>query len=173
MTQQEIDQVVADFASAARRAKEAGFDGVEIHSAHGYLLSQFYSPITNKRTDDYSGTSIAGRTRLHCRVIEAVRSEVGPDYLLALRLGACDYEEGGATREDAVAACKIFEEAGVDLLDISGGLCGYRGDGSKAEGYFGEDSAAIRAAVTVPVIVTGGVRTPEVPSVCWRGAKPI
>ena len=161
MTQREIDRVVADFASAARRAKEAGFDGIEIHSAHGYLLSQFYSPITNKRTDDYSGTSIAGRTRLHCRVIEAVRSEVGPDYLLALRLGACDYEEGGATREDAVAACKIFEEAGVDLLDISGGLCGYRGDGSKAEGYFGEDSAAIRAAVTVPVIVTGGVRTPE------------
>lgn len=59
MTQREIDRVVADFASAARRAKEAGFDGVEIHSAHGYLLSQFYSPITNKRTDDYSGTSIA------------------------------------------------------------------------------------------------------------------
>ncbi len=85
MTQQEIDQVIADFASAAHRAKEAGFDGVEIHSAHGYLLSQFYSPITNKRTDDYSGASIAGRTRLHCQVIEAVRNEVGPDYLLALR----------------------------------------------------------------------------------------
>ena len=161
MTQQEIDQVIADFASAARRAKEAGFDGVEIHSAHGYLLSQFYSPITNKRTDNYSGASIAGRTRLHCQVIEAVRNEVGSDYLLALRLGACDYEEGGATREDAVAACKIFENAGVDLLDISGGLCGYRGDGSKTEGYFGEDSAAIREAVAVPVIVTGGVRTLE------------
>ena len=161
MTQQEIDQVIADFASAARRAKEAGFDGVEIHSAHGYLLSQFYSPITNKRTDDYSGASIAGRTRLHCQVIEAVRNEVGSDYLLALRLGACDYEEGGATREDAVAACMIFENAGVDLLDISGGLCGYRGDGSKTEGYFGEDSAAIREAVAVPVIVTGGVRTLE------------
>ena len=161
MTQEEIDTVIADFASAAKRAKEAGFDGVEIHSAHGYLLSQFYSPLTNKRSDSYAGSSIEGRTRLHCQVIRAVRDEVGPDYLVALRLGACDYAEGDATREDAVEACRIFERAGIDLLDISGGICGYRGNGSKEEGYFGEDSAAIREAVGVPVIVTGGVRTTE------------
>ena len=159
MVKEEIDGVVVDFASAAKRAKEAGFDGVEIHSAHGYLLSQFYSPITNKRADAYAGNSLEGRTRLHCRVIKAVRDAVGPDYLVALRLGACDYAEGGATREDAVEACKIFERAGVDLIDVSGGICGYRGNGSKEEGYFGEDSAAIREAVDVPVIVTGGVRT--------------
>lgn len=161
MTQEEIDKVIADFASAAKRAKEAGFDGVEIHSAHGYLLNQFYSPITNKRTDAYAGLTMEGRTRLHCEVIEAVRAVVGPDYLVALRLGACDYQEGGATRADAVEACKIFERAGVDLLDISGGICGYRGNGSKEEGYFGEDSAVVHEAVDVPVIVTGGVRTAE------------
>lgn len=159
MTQAEIDAVTDDFAQAARRAKEAGFDGVEVHSAHGYLLSQFYSPLTNRRTDAYAGATIEGRTRLHVQIIAAVREAVGPEYLVALRLGACDYQEGGATVEDAVAACRIFEDAGVDLIDVSGGLCGFRGSGSKEEGYFGRDSAAIRAAVSVPVIVTGGVRT--------------
>ena len=161
MSQGEIDAIIADFAAAARRAKEAGFDGVEIHSAHGYLLSQFYSPITNKRTDSYTGATIEGRTRLHCQIIAAVRKAVGPEYLVALRLGACDYIEGGATREDAVSACRIFECAGIDLLDISGGICGYRGEGSKEEGYFGSDSAAVRKAVNIPVIVTGGVKTPD------------
>lgn len=159
MTQAEIDVVIGDFAAAARRAKEAGFDGVEIHSAHGYLLNQFYSPLTNRRSDAYAGATIEGRTRLHVQVIAAVREAVGADYLVALRLGACDYAEGGSTIDDAVAACRIFENAGIDLIDVSGGLCGYRGSGSKEEGYFGRDSAAIRVAVSVPVIVTGGVRT--------------
>ena len=159
MSQAEIDEVIADFVSAARRAKETGYDGVEIHSAHGYLLNQFYSPLTNKRNDEYAGTSIEGRTRLHCRVIAAVREAVGADFLVALRLGACDYQEGGSTVGDAVAAAKIFEQAGIDLIDISGGLCGYRGDGSKRPGYFDRESKAIREALSIPVILTGGVRT--------------
>ena len=161
LTQEEIDAVVSAFAAAARRAKDAGFDGVEVHSAHGYLLGQFYSPLTNKRTDQYSGATVEGRTRLHCQVVAAVRKAVGPDFPIAVRLGACDYLEGGNTVEDAVAAAKILEAAGADLLDISGGLCGYRGSGSKEEGYFGEEAAAIRSAVGIPVILTGGVRTPE------------
>ncbi len=161
MTQEEIDAVASAFAAAARRAKEAGFDGVEVHSAHGYLLSQFYSPLTNKRTDRYSGATIEGRMRLHCQVLAAVREAVGADFPIAVRLGACDYQEGGSTTEDAVAAAKILEAAGADLLDISGGLCGYRGSGSKEEGYFGEEAAAIRSVVGIPVILTGGVRTPE------------
>ncbi len=161
MIQEEIDAVVSAFAAAARRAQQAGFDGVEIHSAHGYLLNQFYSPLTNKRADQYSGASIEGRMRLHCQVIAAVREAVGADFPIAVRLGACDYQEGGSTVEDAVAAARILEAAGVDLLDISGGLCGYRGSGSKEEGYFGEEAAAIRRAVSIPVILTGGVRTPE------------
>lgn len=159
MTQPEIGKVISDFAAAARRAKEAGYDGVEIHSAHGYLLNQFYSPLSNKREDAYCGSTISGRTRLHCEVIKAVRKEVGQDFLVALRLGACDYQEGGSTPEDAVCASKIFEQEGIDLLDISGGLCGYRGNGSKEPGYFGKESSAIREAVSVPVILTGGVRT--------------
>ena len=158
MTQAEIDQVVSDFAQAARRVKEAGYDGVEIHSAHGYLLNQFYSPLSNKRDDAYTGSTLEGRMRLHGEVIAAVREEVGPDFVVALRLGACDYQEGGSTVDDAVAAAKILELAGIDLLDISGGLCGYRGSGSKEPGYFGVESKAIREAVSIPVILTGGVR---------------
>ena len=107
----------------------------------------------------YAGNTMEGRTRLHCEVLAAVREAVGQDYVVALRLGACDYQEGGSSVEDAVAAAKIFEQAGVDLLDISGGLCGYRGNGSKEPGYFGEESKAIHEAVSVPVILTGGVRT--------------
>ena len=158
MTQAEIDQVVSDFAQAARRVKEAGYDGVEIHSAHGYLLNQFYSPLSNKRDDVYTGSTLEGRMRLHGEVIAAVREEVGPDFVVALRLGACDYQEGGSTVDDAVAAAKILELAGIDLLDISGGLCGSRGSGSKEPGYFGVESKAIREAVSIPVILTGGVR---------------
>ncbi len=161
LTQEEIDAVVSAFAAAARRAKDAGFDGVEVHSAHGYLLGQFYSPLTNKRTDQYSGATVEGRMRLHCQVVAAVRKAVGPDFPIAVRLGACDYLEGGNTVEDAVGAAKILEAAGIDMLDISGGLCGYRGFGFKEEGYFGEEAAAIRSAVGIPVILTGGVRTPE------------
>lgn len=155
VSQAEIDQLIADFVAAGRRAKAAGFDGVEIHSAHGYLLNQFFSPLFNKRTDAYTGETIEGRTRLHRQVIEAVRKEVGPEFVVAIRLGACDYLDGGSTIEDAVEACKIFEEAGVDLLDITGGMCGYRGNNSN----FIAESQAVHNAVSVPVIVTGGVRS--------------
>ncbi|WP_099468068.1 NADH:flavin oxidoreductase [Konateibacter massiliensis] len=156
MTQEDIDRMIQCFASAAKRAKEAGYDGVEIHSAHAYLLNQFYSPLTNKRTDGYGG-SLEGRIRIHTEVIKAVREAVGEDYLIALRLGACDYTEGGSTLEDGVLASKAFEKAGVDLLDISGGFCRYMRPGHKEQGYFGELTEAIKREVTIPVILTGGI----------------
>lgn len=157
MTQADIDKVIADFAAAAVRAKKAGFDGVEIHSAHGYLLNQFYSPLTNRRTDKYRGSALAGRLKLHTEIIQAIRQLVGPDYPLALRLGACDYKDGGSTLEDGVAAAKILEQAGIDLLDVSGGFCGYIRPGVKSQGYFGELSEAIKENVHIPVILTGGI----------------
>ena len=122
MTAQDLEKVIADFKEAARRAQAAGFDGVEIHSAHGYLLNQFYSPLTNHRTDEYGGT-LENRIRLHCQIIEAIRSQVGTEYPLALRLGACEGLVNGSTVEDAVSACVQFEKAGVDLIDITGGFC--------------------------------------------------
>lgn len=157
MDQAAIDRVIDAFAQAARRGKMAGFDGVEIHSAHGYLLNQFYSPLSNQRSDAYTGASLEGRIRLHLQVIEAVRAAVGSDYPVALRLGACDYMDGGSTVEDGVAAARAFEAAGLDLLDISGGFCGFVRPGATEQGWFAELTEAIRAAVSIPVILTGGI----------------
>lgn len=161
MTEADIKKVIADFAAAARRAKAAGYDGVEIHAAHGYLLNQFYSPLTNHRTDEYTGSTLEGRIRLHLEVIKAVREAVGTDYPVALRLGACDYMPGGTTIEDSVHAAKQFEAAGIDLLDISGGLCRFANPQSTEEGYFSEITAAIKPELHIPVILTGGIVTPE------------
>lgn len=156
MTQEDINEVIRDFVSSALRAKEGGYDGIEIHSAHGYLLNQFYSPLTNKRKDSYGG-DIEGRIKLHLQIIKAIREEAGSDFIIALRLGACDYIEGGSTIEDAIYASKRFEEAGIDLLDISGGFCGYMRNDEKRPGWFSNDSSLIKKAVKIPVILTGGI----------------
>lgn len=151
-----IGGVVRAFAEAARRVKEAGFDGVEIHSAHGYLLNQFFSPLTNKRTDAYGG-GVLGRIRIHLEVIEGVREAVGEDFPLLLRLGASDFTPGGTTIEDSVTAAKEFAKAGVCILDISGGFSGYTVPGLTGQGFFAPLTRAIKAAVPIPVILTGGI----------------
>jgi len=160
LTTGEIATVVGQFASAARRVHEAGFDGVEIHAAHGYLLKQFYSPITNKRSDEYGG-DLLGRIRMHREVIGAVRAEVGESFPVLLRFGAVDYVDGGSRIEDAIAAAPEFQRAGVDLLDITGGVTGYIRPGHNEPGYFGDVSAAIKHVVALPVILTGGVTEPR------------
>lgn len=157
LTLPEIGKVISDFAQAAQRAKKAGFDGVEIHSAHGYLLNQFFSPLTNRRRDEYSGASLGGRIRLHLEIIRAIRSAVGNDYPVALRLGACDYMDGGTTIDDSIFAAKEFEDAGVDLLDISGGFCGYIHPSVKEQGYFSEITEELKKHIKIPVILTGGI----------------
>lgn len=160
MTAEDIRRVTDCFARAAQRAVQAGFDGVEVHSAHGYLLNQFYSPLMNHRRDRYAGDSLEGRTRLHTEVIRAVREAVGEDCPLAIRFGACDYREGGSRIEEIAAACRIFAEAGVDMIDISGGFCGFTLPGRKEAGWFAELSRPAREA-GVPVLLTGGVTTAQ------------
>lgn len=144
------------FAAAARRAKEAGFDMVEIHGAHGYLLNQFFSPLTNRRTDEYGG-SFDRRLRFPLEVVEAVRRAVGNDYCIFYRFGADDRMPGGLTTEDARRAAPALVEAGVDVLDLSGGLCGARLSGN---GFFVYLAEAVKPAVNVPVLVTGGLGEP-------------
>ncbi|HZK48589.1 MAG TPA: NADH:flavin oxidoreductase [Thermoleophilia bacterium] len=170
LTGEEVADIPCQFAAAARRVKEAGFDGVELHSAHAYLLNQFLSPLTNRRTDRYGG-SLENRIRLHIEAIRAVRDEVGPDFLVLLRLGARDYLEGGTVIDDSIEAALRFEEAGVDVLDITGGLTGYTRPGIDEPGYFSELSAPIKSAVSVPVILTGGVtEADQAESLLSRGA---
>jgi len=157
LTVNEIKEIEDKFADAALRAKKAGFDGVEIHSAHGYFLDQFLSPLTNKRTDEYGG-DIDGRIKIHLEIIEKVREKVGSDYPIFLRLGAGDNMDGGLSQEDAVYAAKEFQRAGVDILDISGGMCMFFTDDDRA-GFFDYLSKPIYEEVDIPVILTGGVKT--------------
>ena len=156
LTVDDIKGLIEQFKAAALRVKAAGFDGVEIHSAHGYLLNQFFSPLTNKRTDDY-GKDVLGRIKLHIEIIKAVRQAVGEDFPILLRLGASDYREGGSTIADSLIAAVEFEKAGIDLLDISGGFCGYISPDSKDQGYFSALTQAIKQVVTIPVLLTGGI----------------
>lgn len=156
----EIEELVTAYAAAARRAKAAGFDGVEIHSAHGYLLNQFYSPLTNRRTDEYGG-DLMNRIRIHLQVIAVVRAAVGEDFLVLLRLGASDYTAGGTTAADSQIAAREFEKAGVDILDISGGFCGYNVPGLSGQGYFASLTEAVKQVVSIPVILTGGITEAE------------
>lgn len=160
LVKEEIKEIIKSFKLAARRVKEAGFDGVEIHSAHGYLLNQFYSPITNKRNDEYGG-NILGRIKIHLEVIKAVREEVGEDFPILLRLGACDYSEGGNSIEDCKIAALEFEKAGIDILDISGGMNGYIIPGLNEQGYFQKVTENLKKVISTPIILTGGITKVE------------
>ena len=156
LTQEEIEGIVESFKNASIRVKQAGFDGVEIHSAHGYLLNQFLSPLANKRTDEYGG-DIHNRIRIHIEIIKAVREAVGVDFPILLRIGASDYIDGGTTMKDSQIACKEFEKAGVNIIDISGGFCGYAVPGVTQQGYFSTLSEGVKKVVSIPVILTGGI----------------
>ena len=158
LSKQEISAIVREYAKAAVRAKNAGYDGIEIHSAHAYLLNQFYSPLSNFRSDEYGG-SLENRLRFHMEVVEAVRDAVGRETPISVRLGGCDYREGGSTFEDSARAGALLEEAGVDMIDVSGGMCRYLLPGHTEAGYFRETSSAIKKAVSIPVMLTGGVKT--------------
>lgn len=156
LTHKEIKDIIEEFQSAAYRVKKAGFDGVEIHSAHGYFLNQFLSPLTNKRTDAYGG-DLSGRIRIHLEVIKAVHEAVGEDFPILLRLGAIDCMEGGISIEDSKNAALEFEKAGVEILDISGGFCGYVRPDVTGQGYFSDLTKAIKEVISIPVILTGGI----------------
>lgn len=158
LTADELHDIEDAFAAAAVRAMEAGYDGVEIHCAHGYLLNQFYSPLTNRRTDAYGG-SLENRLRATLETYAKVRAAVGAETPVAVRLGGADYMPDGSTVADAAAAAKLLAEAGVDLIDLSGGMCGFVLKDRAQAGYFSDLSEAVRAAVDVPVLLTGGVHT--------------
>lgn len=160
LTVPEIRELEERFAEAAQRALRAGYDGVELHCAHGYLLDQFYSPLTNLRHDDYGCDSLENRLRFLTEAMAQVRSAIGDDVPMAVRLGGADYLPGGATEEDAVKSAVMLADAGADLLDLSGGMCGYIRAGHPEPGYFGSMTEQIKAAVSAPVLLTGGVQTP-------------
>jgi 2,4-dienoyl-CoA reductase-like NADH-dependent reductase (Old Yellow Enzyme family) len=169
MTYDEIEEVINDFSEAGRRAYEAGFDAVEIHGAHATLLSQFLSPITNRR-DDECGGSLENRTRISVRVIDGIRKELG-EYPILYRLGAEDMLPGGLNLEDGVRAAKMIADAGADIIDVSGGLYGHIHPENNGPGYYVPQAIAVKKAVGVPVIGVGGIKTPEEADEIIRSGK--
>jgi len=160
LTISEIQQLVVGFGNAAYRAVEAGFDSVEVHGAHGFLLCQFLSPYANKRDDEYGG-SLENRLRFPTEVIKEVKTRLGKNMPLFYRFGADDMIEGGLTREEAKLAAQRLEQAGVDVIDVSGGI---GGDGQRSlteQGYFVPLAAGIKEVVKVPVIGVGNITEPE------------
>jgi NADPH2 dehydrogenase len=157
----ELEEISSAFASAARRAVDAGFDLVEIHGAHGYLLGQFLSPYTNRRSDIYGG-SFENRCRFPLEVVRKIRQTIGQDFILFYRLGADDLVPGGLTIAESARFAPLLADAGVDCIDISGGLCGSAPDHLQSiPGYFVPLAEAIKAVVHIPVIVAGGITEPE------------
>ncbi len=175
LTREEIADLVNRWAIAARACKDAGFTGVQVHGAHGYLVSQFLSPRVNLRADDYGG-SLENRARFLLEIVAAVREAVGPDFPVSVKLNSADFQKGGFDFGDSLQVVKWLEAAGVDLIEISGGtyeqpkLLGVAGQEDEApqnvapstaarEAYFVDFAKAMQAEVSVPLMVTGGFRT--------------
>ncbi len=166
LTRDDIHKLVQAFADAAGRARAAGFDGVQIHSAHGYLLSQFLSPAYNRREDDYGGT-IENRARVHLEVLNAIRGVVGKAYPVLIKINSEDCIENGLSVEDSVAAATLLAEAGLDAVELSGGtLTSGKLSPSRVginredkEAYFREAAAAYKKAMDLPLILVGGMRS--------------
>lgn len=169
MTKADIDYIVSAFAQAARRAKESGFDGVEIHGAHSYLINQFLSPYYNRREDEYGG-SLSNRMRFLLEVYHAVREKVGEGFPVLVKLTASDFFEGGLIFDETRQICKELERVGVDAIELSGNIHGkaksmtaevYDGYAIQEEGYFLEYAKVVSNEIDLPLITVGGFSDPQ------------
>jgi 2,4-dienoyl-CoA reductase-like NADH-dependent reductase (Old Yellow Enzyme family) len=169
MTLADIERVRKNFVSAAIRGKNAGFDAIELHAAHGYLLSQFLSPYSNQRDDEYGGP-IENRSRLLLEVYDAVRSAVGPDFPVMAKVNSSDFTSYGLTDEDSLWVCERLSERGIDAIELSGGIPAAGAmaaarmaiNSPEKEAYFREYARALRPSIKCPLILVGGLRSLEV-----------
>lgn len=169
LTHAEIEEIIARFANTSSLAQRAGFTGVQIHAAHGYLLSQFLSPLSNKRDDQWGG-SLENRARMLLSVVGAVRQNVSADFCVTVKLNSADFQKGGFTIEDAEQVVAMLNDAQVDCIELSGGsyespaMQGVT-DGSstlKREAYFVDFARRIARTATMPIMVTGGIKSRQV-----------
>lgn len=167
LTGEEIEGIIDDFAAAAVRAREAGFDAVQLHGAHRYLMAQFLSPITNHRQDRWGGTP-EDRRRFHVETVRRVRAAVGPDFPLMIKFGVMDDIDGGTLFEEGVATAKAMVEAGIDMLEVSAGISGGNVSSSRVLppgvtelAYYRERTARAKKELDIPVAVVGGIRSLE------------
>lgn len=166
LTEPEIWDIIKRFGTAARICKEAGFEGVQLHGAHGYLISQFLSPLSNIRTDQWGG-SIENRMRFLLEIYKEVRQQTGENFIVSVKLNSADFQKGGFDESDAIAVFRAVDALGIDLIEISGGtyeapaMAGAKRKQSTVarEAYFLEFAEKIRSEVKTALMVTGGFRT--------------
>ena len=167
MTVSDIEEAIHLFVDGAAFCKDVGFTGIQFHAAHGYLLSQFLSPRTNKRQDQWGG-SIENRSKLLFEIVEQSRKKLGPDYPVSVKINSADFQRGGFEEEDAIFVIKGLAERGIDLLEISGGTYENlvfiteqkKRDSTKSrEAYFMDFAKKVREVTQTPLMVTGGFRT--------------
>jgi|MudIll2142460700_1097286.scaffolds.fasta_scaffold02313_4 2,4-dienoyl-CoA reductase-like NADH-dependent reductase (Old Yellow Enzyme family) len=169
MSKEDIEEIVAAFGASARRAKDYGFDAIQLHSAHGYLINQFLSPLTNRRTDGYGG-SVANRCRFLLEVYHRIRFEVGLDFPVFAKLNGSDNLEGGLDLSDAVFAARLLDKEKIDAIEVSGGTSAsgdknpvrIKIDRHNREAYNLSLAREIKKAVRCPIMVVGGFRSLEV-----------
>jgi 2,4-dienoyl-CoA reductase-like NADH-dependent reductase (Old Yellow Enzyme family) len=165
MTEVQIQDVIQRFVDTAKQAEEAGFDGVEIHAAHGYLIAQFLSPLVNKRDDQWGG-SIENRSRLLIEIIKAIKDATTREFGIGVKINSADFQRGGFDIDDALTVVKLLEPLDIDLVELSGGsyeapaMQGVTADGRtlKREAYFLEFAETIAKQTKIPVMTTGGIR---------------
>ncbi|GAB4351314.1 MAG: NADH:flavin oxidoreductase [Candidatus Abyssubacteria bacterium] len=167
MTVGEIEEIVEKFAQVCRRAKQAGFDAVQLHGGHGYLLSNFISPYTNRRTDEYGGTTHK-RARIIVDIVRRARQLVG-DFPLMIKMNCDDFVPDGLTGDEAARVAAVLAEGGIDCIEITGGIYETREQMSRKginkkekEAYFRPYAALLRDRVNIPLILVGGIRSPEI-----------
>ncbi|MDM1271994.1 NADH:flavin oxidoreductase/NADH oxidase family protein [Acinetobacter indicus] len=169
LREDEILDIIQRFARAAQICEQAGFEGVQLHGAHGYLISQFLSPLTNRRQDRWGG-SIDNRMRFLLEIYQAVRAATSEDFIISVKLNSADFQRGGISEEDVIQVFKAIDAAGIDLIEVSGGtyeapaMAGVKAEKRKAstsarEAYFLEFAERIRQEVRCHLMVTGGFRT--------------
>jgi 2,4-dienoyl-CoA reductase-like NADH-dependent reductase (Old Yellow Enzyme family) len=166
LTELEINNIIEDFVLSAKLSKEYGSSGVQIHAAHGYLISQFLSPLTNKRQDKWGG-SIENRARFLTDIIKKIRVEVGDDFPIGVKINSADFQRGGFSEEDCLEVLKYLDSSTVDLIELSGGtyeapamVSGSTKESTKKrEAYFMEFAEKAREFVSVPLMLTGGFRS--------------
>jgi len=176
MSIEDIKRTIHAFVKGAVRAREAGFDAVQLHGAHGYLLSQFLSPFFNKRDDLYGGP-LENRARIIFEIIEGIRKEVGKDYPLFIKINCDDFLEKGLKKQEAVDLCVMLEQRGIDAIEISGGtkfsgkfLPVRKGDlkSTEDEVYYKDAASMIKKRLKIPLILVGGIRSFEVAESCVK-----
>ncbi|MCW7479535.1 NADH:flavin oxidoreductase/NADH oxidase family protein [Leptospira kanakyensis] len=180
MTEGEILETIERFAKTSQLAEEAGFDGVEIHAAHGYLISQFLSPLVNQREDVWGG-SLENRSRFLLEVIRKVRASVKPSFIVAVKLNSADFQKGGFQFEDAKEVISKIQTLGVDFIELSGGnyeapaMQGESRDGStlSREAYFLDFASEVAKTATVPILVTGGIRKKQIAESVLESGVPL